>query len=79
MLAIRFQVLAGRSPQVEGIQGRIRIAVELPARLPAAQQESLLIALADADRYGHEVTAEGACVWAEIDRDPSETEPRQGG
>ncbi|MFG3508159.1 hypothetical protein ACGF5F_21965 [Streptomyces sp. NPDC047821] len=46
----------------------IRIAVALPERLTEAGRRGVLAALADADRYGHDLTAEGATVWAEIDR-----------
>ncbi|MET9801456.1 hypothetical protein [Streptomyces sp. NPDC006368] len=49
----------------------IRIAVALPAQLSEAGRRALLTALADADRYGHDLTVEGATVWAEIDRTPA--------
>jgi hypothetical protein len=58
---------------------RIRIEVDLPGHLTAFTRRSLLTALANADRYGHDVTTGGATVWAEIDRNATDARPRRGG
>ncbi|MFF3816155.1 hypothetical protein ACFYYD_05975 [Streptomyces bluensis] len=52
----------------EEFADRIRVWAALPARLSEARRRSLLVTLADADRYGHDVTADGAVIWGEIDR-----------
>ncbi len=66
-LAATLTALTGRVAHTEELAGRIRVRVALPARLTEACCHSLLVALADADRYGHDVTAHGAVIWGEID------------
>lgn len=66
-LAARLTALAGRVAYTEEFTDWIRVGVTLPSRLADARCRSLLAALADADRYGHDVTERGAVIWAEID------------
>lgn len=66
-LAARFTALTGHEARIEELSDRIRVRVALPARLGDVRRRSLLAVLADSDRYGHDVTADGATVWAEID------------
>ncbi|MER6150567.1 hypothetical protein ACWGPD_23290 [Streptomyces hirsutus] len=68
-LAARLTAVTGNEAWAEALPERIRIKVSLPARLTEAGCRSLLAVLADADRYGHEVTLLGAVAWAEIDGD----------
>ncbi|MEU1690589.1 hypothetical protein [Streptomyces hirsutus] len=66
-LAARLTAVTGNEAWTEVLPERIRIKVSLPARLTETGCRSLLAVLADADRYGHDVTARGAVAWAEID------------
>ncbi|MFE9453370.1 hypothetical protein [Streptomyces sp. NPDC006739] len=65
-LAARFTALTGQVAHVEELADRIRVIVALPAQLNDIRRCSLLVALAEADRYGHDVTSCGATVWAEV-------------
>ncbi|GAB2986575.1 hypothetical protein GCM10023080_060040 [Streptomyces pseudoechinosporeus] len=66
-LAARLTALTGHQAYAEEFADRIRVSITLPARLTDVCRRSLLAALADADRYGHDVTERGATVWAEVD------------
>ncbi|MFF3871363.1 hypothetical protein [Streptomyces sp. NPDC001978] len=66
-LAARFTTLTGHEARIEELADRIRVRVTLPTRLSDVRRRSLLAALAEADRYGHDATAYGATVWAEVD------------
>ncbi|MEV7143630.1 hypothetical protein [Streptomyces tauricus] len=66
-LAAELAALTEREAHTEEFADRIRVRVPLPARLGDARRRALLMALADADRYGHDMTARGGVVWAEID------------
>ncbi|MDQ0812967.1 hypothetical protein QFZ63_004681 [Streptomyces sp. B3I7] len=66
-LAAGLTAVTGREARTEELPGRVRVTAALPERLTEAARRSLLTALADADRYGHDVTARGAVVRAEID------------
>ncbi|ORT58492.1 hypothetical protein [Streptomyces sp. CB03238] len=68
VLAAHFAAMAGREPQARETPEVIRIEVAMPVRLSEPGRRALLSALADADRYGHDITVDGATVWAEIDR-----------
>jgi hypothetical protein len=46
----------------------IRLEVTVPDDLSGPRRSALLQALGDADHYGHDLTADGGRVWAEIDR-----------
>ncbi|OII60625.1 hypothetical protein BJP40_09350 [Streptomyces sp. CC53] len=65
-LAAYLGALTGREPRIRGQSSHARVEVDLPNPLPDEARIELLAALAAADRYGHDVTAEGASVWAEI-------------
>ncbi|MCO4697039.1 hypothetical protein LRR80_03103 [Streptomyces sp. RO-S4] len=67
-LAARLVAVTGSEASAEVLPRRIRVRVRLPARLTESSRRALLLVLADADRYGHDVTARGAEVWAEFDR-----------
>lgn len=66
-LAARLAALTGNQPQLIAGSAGVRIEVELPTKLSRAVQRSLLVALADADKCGHDPAA--GYVWAEV-RDP---------
>lgn len=66
-LAARFTAVTGNEARTEALPERFRISVPLPERLTETRCRLLLAALADADRYGHDVTAWGAVLWAEVD------------
>jgi hypothetical protein len=59
--------LTGHEALIEELADRIRVRIPLPVRLSDVRRRSLLAALADADRYGHDATERGATVWAEVD------------
>ncbi|MGY0062886.1 hypothetical protein ACWY4P_41175 [Streptomyces sp. LZ34] len=63
-IAARLGALTGSTPRIGADGLSTRIEVDLPDKLSNAARHSLLVALADADRCGHEV-ADGY-VWAEI-------------
>lgn len=67
-LAARLEALTGREPRTRDHPPHVRVEVDLPDPLPDADRMPLLAALAEADRYGHDMTADAASVWAEIDR-----------
>ncbi|MDN3293108.1 hypothetical protein QWM81_03405 [Streptomyces ficellus] len=69
-LAAHLAAMAGGEPQARETPELIRIGVALPARLSEAGRRALLAALADADRYGHDLTVDGATLWVEIGRMP---------
>lgn len=73
------KALTGHDPRMREGRPGLRIEVELPGGLSVSLRVSLLAALAIADRYGHDVTADRASVWAEIDGAATEEEPRRGG
>lgn len=66
-LAAKLTALTGHEALTEEFTDRIRVVITLPAWLTDVRRRSLLAALADADRYGHDVTACGATLWAEVD------------
>ncbi|MBX9398538.1 hypothetical protein K4749_34400 [Streptomyces sp. TRM72054] len=66
-LAAELAALTGHAACTEEFVDRIRVRAALPAHLTDICRRSLLVALARADRYGHDVTAQGAHIWAEID------------
>ncbi|MFJ2264598.1 hypothetical protein ACIOKD_41120 [Streptomyces sp. NPDC087844] len=66
-LAAKLAALTEREAHTEEFADRIRVRVPLPVRLGDVCRRALLMALADADRYGHDMTAQGGAVWAEID------------
>jgi hypothetical protein len=68
-LAAQLTALAGHSAHIEEFTDRIRVRITLPAHLTDPRRHALLATLADADRYGHDVTAERSVVWAEVDGD----------
>jgi hypothetical protein len=68
VLAAHLAAVAGREPQTWETPGVTRIEVGVPLRLGEPGRRALLVALAQADRYGHDITADGETVWAEIDR-----------
>jgi hypothetical protein len=55
-------------PRITVTPGAIRIEVDLPEQLTTATRSTILTTLGAADRYGHDRTADGNSVWAEIDR-----------
>ncbi|KUH38371.1 MULTISPECIES: hypothetical protein [Streptomyces] len=59
----------GTEPTVDRTPDCIRIEAPLPDDLGAAQRQAVLLALAECDRYGHIRTADGATVWAELDKE----------
>ncbi|MER6087282.1 hypothetical protein [Streptomyces bluensis] len=66
-LAVALTALTGCVAHTEEFTDRIRVRVALPSCLSEARRRSLLMALADADRYGHDVTSRGATIWGEVD------------
>ncbi|MFI2368390.1 ATP-binding protein [Streptomyces sp. NPDC018833] len=56
------------SPRITEIQGAVRIEIDLPQELSGLIRSIVLTTLGAADRYGHDYTADGDAVWAEIDR-----------
>ncbi|MFI0238244.1 hypothetical protein [Streptomyces sp. NPDC016845] len=65
-LAARLTALTGNEARSKEAADRIRITCALPPRLTEQSRRLLMLALAEADRYGHDVTARGAHIWAEI-------------
>ncbi|WP_405616555.1 hypothetical protein [Streptomyces sp. NBC_00076] len=53
----------------EEFPDRIRVRITLPPHLPDGRRRALLTALADADRYGHDVTADRSVIWVEVNDD----------
>lgn len=47
--------------------GAVRLAVDVPRGISAAARHALLLALADADSYGHGRDADAEHVWATVD------------
>lgn len=70
-LAAQLAALTGLAARTEETPDHIRVEVDLPGLLTNSNRLSLLATLANADRYGHDVTEQGAFVWAEI-RQPGE-------
>lgn len=66
-IAARLTAVTRYGARVEETTRSIRIEVPLPDRLSDTARESLLAALADADRFGHDLAPDGGSVWAEID------------
>ena len=65
-LAARLTAVTGHSAWTEELPGRVRIGAALPPQLTEPRRRLLLQILASTDRYGHDVTAHGVTVWAEI-------------
>ncbi|MFF8608984.1 hypothetical protein ACF06X_23925 [Streptomyces sp. NPDC015346] len=65
-LAARLKVITHHEPLVSEVPGLIRVSVPLSEQLSETQRLTLLLALADGDRFGHDLTLEGPAVWAEI-------------
>ncbi|MFE0644159.1 hypothetical protein [Streptomyces sp. NPDC058877] len=65
-IAARLKAITGHESRLFEITGRIRVVTPMPEELTAQSRGLLLLALADADRFGHEVTADGSSVWVEI-------------
>ncbi|QFQ98926.1 hypothetical protein F9278_25345 [Streptomyces phaeolivaceus] len=42
----------------------VRLEVDLPRELSETARRAVLVAIADADSYGHRRTGEGDCLWA---------------
>ncbi|MFJ4637645.1 hypothetical protein ACIP69_18725 [Streptomyces hygroscopicus] len=63
-VAARLAALTGNEPQITADGCQTRIEVDLPAKLSEASRHALLVALADADRCGHQV--DDGYVWAEL-------------
>lgn len=63
-VAARLAALTGCQPRVTGDALHVRIEVDLPQRLSEQARHNLLVALAGADRCGHQV--EDGYVWAEL-------------
>ncbi|MEB3963593.1 hypothetical protein OKJ48_25620 [Streptomyces kunmingensis] len=74
-LAAQLTALTGHEVRFEEACGRIRLTCALSPQLEERGRRLLLIALADADRYGHDVTAEGAQIWAVIAAEDEWPEP----
>ncbi|WP_336321343.1 hypothetical protein [Streptomyces lavendofoliae] len=68
VLTPHLAAVAGRQPRAQETPGATRIEVGVPLRLGEPGRRALLVALAEADRYGHDITADGETVWAEIDQ-----------
>lgn len=66
-LAAQLSVLTGHTALIEEFTDRIRVRIALPAHLTDTCRRALLVALAEADRYGHDVTVERSAIWAEVD------------
>ncbi|WP_405881914.1 hypothetical protein OG762_26765 [Streptomyces sp. NBC_01136] len=66
-LAAKLTALTGHEAHVEEFPDRIHIRIALPPQLTDVRRRSLLTTLADADRYGHDMTTHGSSLWAEID------------
>ena len=68
-LAAQLTALAGNVAHTEEFRDRIHVRITLPPHLPDGRRRALLTALADADRYGHDVTADRSVIWVEVDHD----------
>lgn len=66
-LAARLTALTGSDVLTEELEHGVRVTARMPERLGEGSRKALIATLADADRYGHDVVAEGATVWGEID------------
>ncbi|MFI1409992.1 hypothetical protein ACH4Y0_08780 [Streptomyces sp. NPDC020707] len=66
-MAAKLAALTAHEAHAEEFADRIHIRVPLPACITDVRRRALLAALADADRYGHDMTGLGGAVWAEID------------
>lgn len=65
-LAAQLTALAGSAAHTEEFSDRIRVRITLPPHLPDGRRRALLTALAGADRYGHDVTADRSVIWVEV-------------
>ncbi|MEU1663521.1 hypothetical protein ABZ547_07895 [Streptomyces sparsogenes] len=76
-VAAQLAALTGNTPRITTDGPSTRVEIDLPAKLSEPARHTLLVALADADRCGHEV-ADGY-VWAEIRElpDPARLAPEQ--
>lgn len=70
-LAARLKAITHHDPALSETAHLIRVTAHLPERLTDRGRLSLLVALADADRFGHVLTDEGGAVWAEVDTEKS--------
>lgn len=76
-VAARLAALTDSTPRVTIDEATVRIEVDLPPKLSDTARHNLLVALADADRCGHQV--DDGYVWAEICElpDPARLTPDQ--
>ena len=68
-LATRLTVATGHEPEVDTTAEHTFITATIPEGLTEARRRSVLAALAGlpaTDTYGHELTATGELVWAEL-------------
>ncbi|MFJ1707296.1 hypothetical protein [Kitasatospora sp. NPDC088346] len=84
MRSTRVFDLAGRLAAAAGVRARVRrrpggggyrVEAPLSGDLGEDAHRAVLVALADADRFGHEYSDAAQLVWAEVD-DDSEELPR---
>ncbi|MFJ8825601.1 hypothetical protein ACIREE_28020 [Streptomyces sp. NPDC102467] len=68
-LAAQLAALTGDEVRVDEAASHVRVTCAVPPHLAERSRRLLLIALAGADRYGHDATAQGAHIWAEIAAD----------
>ena len=67
-LAGMLAAATGRQPRTGRVGGgAFRIEADLPEELSSTKRVAILLALAIADRYGHQRTSDCDAVWAEID------------
>lgn len=67
-LAAMLAAVTGGEPRTEETDsGAIRIEADIPDELKPTTRSAILHALSLADRYGHQRSAGGEVVWAELD------------
>lgn len=66
-LAEQLAKAARREPRTDQSPERIRIEVDLPDKLTNSARDSILAAITQADRYGHNRTSSGGVAWMELD------------
>ncbi|MFJ5832396.1 hypothetical protein [Streptomyces sp. NPDC093089] len=65
-IAARLKAITGHEARLSEATGGIRVVASLPEELTTQSRGLILLVLADADRFGHEVTTDGSSVWVEI-------------
>ncbi|MBT2400775.1 hypothetical protein [Streptomyces sp. ISL-100] len=68
-IAAMLTAATGGEPRLDETPDRIRVETDLPEHPSLVTRTAVLAALARAARFGHNRTADGDVVWAELDRE----------